>query len=118
MKKYKKNINQNIILRETEHSPLVNKEDFLTAEDFDNNNINIYEDFVSLLATNYVDAYNNATEYNNGDFVVYNNVLYISVFPTAFTDVTPSTDEDYWVDAFPTILAHLTMTFSKQSSTL
>jgi len=97
---------ENIILRETDNLPLVNKNDLLENADFDNNFINIYNDFVSLQATDFVDAYNPSTNYQIGLYVVYDSKLWESV-DSSFTGVTPGTNTDYWIDVFPTILAHV-----------
>jgi len=96
----------NLILRETDNLPLINKNDFLDNADFDGNFINIYNDFVSLQATDFVDAYNPSTNYQIGLYVVYDAKLWEAVDPS-FTGVTPGTNTDYWIDVFPTILAHV-----------
>jgi hypothetical protein len=97
----------NLILRETNFSPLTNKNDFITNEDFDNNLINIYSDFVELCNTNYITAYSGATTYSIGDFAVYDGKLWESVSDDDFANVTPGTDDLYWIDRFPTLLAHI-----------
>jgi len=99
---------ENIILRETDNLPLVNKNDLLENADFDNNFINIYNDFVSLQATDFVDAYDPAPDavYTIGQYRIHDGKLWESV-DSSFTGVTPGTNTDYWIDVFPTVLAHL-----------
>lgn len=98
---------ENLILRETDNLPLINKNDFIENADFDSNFINIFNDFLALCDTNSVDAYSSVTTYTLGNYVVYNNKLWESVYVDAFANVTPGTDTDYWVDRFPTILGHI-----------
>ena len=98
---------ENLILRETDNLPLINKNDFIENADFDSNFINIFNDFLALCDTNSVDAYSSSTTYTLGNYVVYNNKLWESVSTDAFANVTPGTDTDYWVDRFPTILGHI-----------
>lgn len=98
---------ENLILRETDNLPLINKNDFIENADFDSNFINIFNDFLALCDTNSVDAYSSVTTYTLGNYVVYNNKLWESVSSDAFANVTPGTDTDYWVDRFPTILGHI-----------
>lgn len=98
---------EEFILRETTHSPLVNKNAEIDNSDYDNNWINAYSDFLDLCNTGYVDAYGNSTTYSLGDYVTYNGKLWVSVHVSDFFGVTPGTDELYWQDVFPTVLAHL-----------
>ena len=100
----------NIILRETDHDPLVNKGDFITSEEFDSNFIAIYDDLVSLCQTLGVDAYDSGTTYDDtsNPFATYGDRLYQWINTSSGSNVTPGTEaaEGYWLEAFPTILAH------------
>ena len=97
---------ENIILRETDNLPLINKDDYLTNADFDGNFIKIYNDFIAL--SNVSDStliFNNSDTYILGSYSTYDNRLWVSVH-ASFIGVVPGTDTNYWVDAFPTVLAH------------
>jgi len=98
---------ENLILRETDNLPLTNKDDFITNADFDSNFINIFNDFLALCETSEITAYNASTTYSLGNYVAYDNKLWESSSIDDFTSVTPGTDTDYWVDKFPTVLAHV-----------
>jgi hypothetical protein len=97
---------ENIILRETDNLPLINKNDYLDNADFDNNFINIYNDFLSLCSTDYVDTFDNSKTYTIGEYVVYNGKMWTSIYD-GFVNITPGTNEIYWQDTFPTFLAHV-----------
>lgn len=99
---------ENLILRETEYAPLVNKDDFLDNTDFDSNMINIYDDFVALCVTNGVIAYNISTEYDDTvvNYATYDGKLWKFVNAVPASNVTPGTNESYWIEVFPTELAH------------
>lgn len=99
---------ENLILRETEYAPLVNKDDFLDNTDFDSNMINIYEDFVALCVTNGVIAYSEGTEYDDSivNYATYDSKLWKFVNAVPASNVTPGTNESYWIEVFPTELAH------------
>lgn len=99
---------ENLILRETEYAPLVNKDDFLDNTDFDSNMINIYEDFVALCTTNGVIAYDISTEYDDSivNYATYDGKLWKFVNAVPASNVTPGTNEAYWIEVFPTELAH------------
>jgi hypothetical protein len=97
-----------LILRELINSPLTTKDDFLTNEDFDNNNINIFNDLVALCVTNGVIAFDELETYDDTvlNYSTYGGRLYEYVNAAPSIGVTPSTDEAYWVEVFPAILAH------------
>lgn len=99
---------ENLILRETTHSPLVNKNDFLTGVDHDNNLINIYEDLLALCLTNGVIAYDISTTYDDSvfNYVTHEGKLWKYVNAVPGYNVTPGTNEAYWIEVFPTELAH------------
>lgn len=99
---------ENLILRETEYAPLVNKDDFLDNTDFDSNMINIYEDFVALCVTNGVIAYSEGTEYDDSivNYATYDGKLWKFVNAVSSIGITPGTNESYWIEVFPTELAH------------
>jgi hypothetical protein len=46
-----------LILRETDFPPLINKDDFISNADFDSNFIRIYEDFLDLCNSENVENY-------------------------------------------------------------
>ena len=96
-----------LILRGLTHAPLTTKGSNLTADDFDNNNINIYEDIVSLSQTLGVDAYDSGTTYDDtvNQFATYGNQLWQWVNASPGSAVTP-VDGIYWQSVFPAILAH------------
>jgi hypothetical protein len=98
----------NIILRELINSPLTTKGDFLTNEDFDNNNINIYNDLVALCNTSGVIAFDEFETYDDSvlNYSTYSGRLYEYVNASPSIGVTPSTDTSYWIEVFPSILAH------------
>lgn len=99
---------ENLILRETEYAPLVNKDDFLDNTDFDSNMINIYDDFVALCVTNGVIAYSEGTEYDDSivNYATYDGKLWKFVNAVPSIGITPGTNESYWIEVFPTELAH------------
>lgn len=98
---------KNIILRSETHSPLTTKNSSLSITDFDNNNINIYEDFVDLATSLYITAYDVNTIYNDSinKFCTYNGLTYqyIANFPSSGN---LPTDTGYFIEIFPTQLAH------------
>ena len=98
---------KNIILRSETHSPLTTKGSSLSITDFDNNNINIYEDFVDLATSLYITAYDVNTTYNSTleKFCTYNGLTYqyIATFPSSGN---LPTDTGYFIEIFPTQLAH------------
>ena len=97
-----------LILRELINSPLTTKNDFLTNEDFDNNNINIYSDLVALCVTTGVIAFDEFETYDDTvlNYSTYGGRLYNYINASPSIGVTPSTDVNYWVEVFPAILAH------------
>lgn len=98
----------NLILRQTDYPPLVNKDDFLDNADFDSNMINIYDDLVALCLTNGVIAYDVSTEYDDAviNYATYDGRLWKFVNAVPSVNVTPGTNEAYWIEVFPTELAH------------
>jgi len=98
----------NLILRQTDYPPLVNKDDFLDNADFDSNMINIYDDLVALCLTNGVIAYDISTEYDDAviNYATYDGRLWKFVNAIPSVNVTPGTNEAYWIEVFPTELAH------------
>jgi hypothetical protein len=97
-----------LILRELINSPLTTKNDFLTNEDFDNNNINIFNDLVALCVTTGVLEFDEFETYDDTvlNYSTYGGRLYNYVNASPSIGVTPSTDVNYWVEVFPAILAH------------
>jgi hypothetical protein len=95
----------NLILRQTDNLPLINKEDTLTSAEFDQNIIKIYND---LLANNYVSdttlTFNSGTSYVTGEYATYNGRLWVAT--TESTGVAPTIDSIEWNDIFPSVLAH------------
>jgi hypothetical protein len=95
----------NLILRQTENAPLINKEDTLTSAEFDQNVIKIYND---LLANNYVSdptlTFSSIRSYVTGEYATYNGRLWIAT--TESTGVAPTIDSIEWNDIFPSVLAH------------
>lgn len=98
----------NLILRQTDYPPLVNKDDFLDNADFDSNMINIYDDLLALCLTNGVIAYDISTEYDDAviNYATYSGKLWKFVNPIPASNVTPGTNELYWLEVFPTEMAH------------
>ena len=98
----------NLILRQTDYPPLINKDDFLDNADFDSNMINIYDDLLSLCLTNGVIAYDISTEYDDAviNYATYSGKLWKFVNPIPASNVTPGTNELYWLEVFPTEMAH------------
>jgi hypothetical protein len=98
----------NLILRQTDYPPLVNKDDILDIADFDSNMINIYDDLVALCLTNGVIAYDISTEYDDEviNYATHDGRLWKFVNAVPSVNVTPGTNELYWIEVFPTELAH------------
>lgn len=100
----------NLILRQTDFPPLVNKNDFIDSSEFDANFTNIYEDLVALCVTSGVLNFDVDTEYDDAvnQFAMHDGRLYRFIFATPTSNVTPGTEssEAYWLEIFPTDLAH------------
>ena len=95
----------NLILRETDNLPLINKEDTLLSSEIDGNFINIYNDFLDLsIANDSTLIYDIEKSYSIGEYTTYDGRMWLSI--EVSTGSTPSTDSLDWVDVFPTILAH------------
>lgn len=94
-----------LILRETDNLPLINKDDTLTNADLDGNFIKIYNDLLSLCsAEDSTLIYDDVKSYLIGEYATYNGKLWLCAEDC--TGVTPSNLGTEWIDAFPTILAH------------
>jgi hypothetical protein len=95
----------NLILRQTENAPLINKNDVITSAEFDQNVIKIYND---LLANNYVSdttlTFSSIRSYVTGEYATYNGRLWVAT--TESTGVAPTIDSFEWNDIFPSVLAH------------
>ena len=98
---------ENIILRNAIHSPLTTKGDFLSIVDFDDNNINIYEDFNSLASSGEIADFDVSIVYDDTleKYVTYNGRSYMYINASATMGNLP-TDASYWIEIFPTYLAH------------
>ena len=98
---------ENIILRNAIHSPLTTKGDFLSIVDFDDNNINIYEDFNSLASSGEISDFDVSVVYDDTleKYVTYNGRSYMYINASATMGNLP-TDASYWIEIFPTYLAH------------
>jgi hypothetical protein len=98
---------ENIILRNVTHSPLPTKGDFLSIVDFDNNNINIYEDFNSLASSGEIADFDVSVVYDEilEKYVTYNGRTFMYINASATMGNLP-TDTSYWIEIFPTYLAH------------
>ncbi len=98
---------ENIILRNATHSPLTTKGDFLTITDFDDNNINIYEDFNSLASSSEIADFDVSIVYDDTleKYVTYNGRTFMYINASATMGNLP-TDASYWIEIFPTYLAH------------
>jgi hypothetical protein len=95
----------NLILRETDNLPLINKDDTLTNAEIDGNFINIYNDFVALSQANDPTLmYDVDRSYSIGEFATYDGRMWVSI--EASTGVTPIIGSADWNDVFPTVLAH------------
>ncbi|CAB5216984.1 hypothetical protein UFOVP200_28 [uncultured Caudovirales phage] len=95
----------NLILRETENLPLINKEDTLTSAELDGNFIKIYNDFIDLSQTNDPTlVYDIERTYSIDEFATYDGRLWIAL--NVSTGSTPIVDGVDWLDVFPTVLAH------------
>lgn len=97
----------NLILRTLSYLGLTTKGSDLTADDFDNNNINIYKDIVEMCNTLGVDAYDSGTTYDDAvvQFATYGGLLWQWVNASPGSAVTP-VEGVYWQSVFPAILAH------------
>jgi hypothetical protein len=95
----------NLILRETDNLPLINKDDTLTNAEIDGNFINIYNDFISLSQANDPTLiYDVERSYLVDEFATYDGRLWIAT--DISTGVTPIEGSAEWNDVFPTVLAH------------
>ena len=95
----------NLILRETDNLPLINKDDTLTNAEIDSNFINIYNDFISLSQANDPTLiYDVDRTYSVDEFATYDGRLWLAT--EISTGVTPIEGSAEWNDVFPTILAH------------
>jgi hypothetical protein len=95
----------NLILRETDNAPLINKEDTLESADLDGNFINIYNDFLDLsIASDPTLIYDVEKSYAIGEYTTYDGRMWLAI--EVSTASTPSTSSIDWIDVFPTILAH------------
>ena len=95
----------NLILRETDNLPLINKDDTLTNAEIDGNFINIYNDFISLSQANDPTLiYDVDKSYLIGEFATYDGRMWVAI--EASTGVTPIIGSADWSDIFPTVLAH------------
>ena len=95
----------NLILRETDNLPLINKDDTLTNAEIDGNFINIYNDFISLSQANDPTLiYDVDKSYLVGEFTTYDGRMWVAI--EASTGVTPIIGSADWNDIFPTVLAH------------
>ena len=95
----------NLILRETDNLPLINKDDTLTNAEIDSNFINIYNDFISLSQANDPTLiYDVDRSYLVDEFATYDGRLWIAT--DVSTGVTPIDGSPEWNDVFPTVLAH------------
>ena len=95
----------NLILRETDNLPLINKDDTLTNAEIDGNFINIYNDFISLSQANDSTLiYDVDRTYSVDEFATYDGRLWLAT--EISTGVTPIDGSAEWNDVFPTILAH------------
>lgn len=97
----------NLILRTATHAPLTTKGTYLVTADFDDNNINIYDDFVSLATSSEIADYNASTTYDDTleKYCTYNGRTYQYVNASHTMGNLP-TDTDFFVEIFPTELAH------------
>ena len=94
----------NLILRETDNAPLINKEDTLLSSEIDGNFINIYNDFIALSnAEDTTLIYDIDRSYVIGEYATFDGKLWLAIDDS--TGVTPSFGLE-WIDIFPTILAH------------
>ena len=95
----------NLILRETDNLPLINKDDTLTNAEIDGNFINIYNDFISLSQANDPTLmYDVDRSYLVGEFATYDGRMWVAI--EVSTGVTPIIGGTDWNDVFPTVLAH------------
>jgi hypothetical protein len=95
----------NLILRETDNLPLINKDDTLTSSELDGNFINIYNDFISLSQANDPTLiYDVDRTYSVDEFATYDGRLWLAT--EISTGVTPVIGSADWLDVFPTVLAH------------
>jgi len=95
----------NLILRETDNLPLINKDDTLLNAEIDANFINIYNDFISLSQANDPTLiYDVDRTYSVGEYSTYDGRMWLST--EISTGVTPIEGSAEWNDVFPTVLAH------------
>jgi hypothetical protein len=95
----------NLILRETDNLPLINKDDTLINTEIDGNFISIYNDFLALSQANDPTlTYDVDRSYLVDEFATYDGRLWVAT--EISTGVTPIIGGSDWMDVFPTILAH------------
>lgn len=97
-----------LILRQNDYSPLTNKADYIDSDDLDGNFINLFKDLLALSYTGGVDAYSVDTTYDDTitRFATYSGRTYLWINASPGSGVTPGTDDDYWQEVFPAIMAH------------
>lgn len=97
-----------LVLRDTANPPLTNKQAVLDVNDFDQNLIKVYNDFLALSVTNSVDAYNASTVYDDTivQYATFSGRTYKWINGTPGSGITPDTDPLKWLEVFPTELAH------------
>lgn len=109
---------EDIKLRTTVSAPLTTKGSALTWAELDANWIEIYNAFVSLSQSSYVDAYDAAVEYDDTtlNYVSYDSQIWkmINVIPQ--TAVTPGTDPATWSKVYATDLVGREQLHSKKIS--
>ena len=98
----------NLKLRQTEHPPLENLDELLTADQFDQNNINIFEDFLALSNSSSIEEFDEVTvfdsEFRNCCTYLGRTYKYINI--DAGIVSTPTEDDEVWIEIFPTDFAH------------
>lgn len=95
-----------VILRIETYTPLVTKGSELTANEVDQNFVNIYKDLENKAEATGVGAYDGGTTYQLSQAVTYNGRTWLYVNAVPADGIQPGTDFLYWVEIDPTFLAH------------
>lgn len=99
---------EDILLRSAVNPPLTTKGSQLTWEELDGNFIEIFNAFIANYLSSYVDAYDNATTYDDTikNYVVYDSVIWKFINVTPAVGQTPSASPLYWQRVWAADLAH------------
>lgn len=98
-----------ILLRTTSFPPLTTKGSEILGSEFDANYIKIYNSILEAVAAgSYIPAFSGYTTYSAGQFARYAGLLWYFINDTPTAGVNPGSDEDFWINVSPSVLAHFT----------